>query len=230
MLIKRRYPSHLQRLPIFQRVWFLPLFSLVAALCWVVTAASQDDKKTNGHPSRQQFTLSVEMPGNTSLRANALYIPRPGQRACPYQNPSLQFESPASNVTNHSDFSIPLSYELPDCHLDLSTVDFETLAFHGTDHRQRSQTNSGAIAIRDHLHKGVPGFPASGEKTYRALCDWQNRVANGTVTPEQMLTCYAADPQWQPLGDKDHPHHVGGALSRQELDGKRIRLKFKKNA
>ncbi|NWE69794.1 hypothetical protein HX857_13910 [Pseudomonas gingeri] len=226
MLFPHKAP-HIRATPLFQRPWIIPLFGLIGALCWIATATSQSGTTANGRPSKEHFTLSGAMPAQTALRASARYTPDRQQAGCPYQHPTLHFDTPAGDTHRDFDFDIPTGYELPDCQLSLSEVSFETEAFYGQDNHQRSISNSGAITLRDDLRAGVSGFPASGEKHYRALCHWQEQDTPAGVEPQKTLSCYSVDEQWQMLGNDYKRKQLGGVFSRQELEGRKIRLELR---
>lgn len=228
MLFKQK-PPHLRATPLFQRPWIIPLFGLIATLCWIAIATRQPERPPHGHPSKEHFILSGSMPIHTALRASARYTPGNHQTGCPYQHPTLHFDTHPMDAPRAFDFTVPTGYELPDCKLYLSEVSFETEAFYGQDNHQRSITSSGAITLRDDLRPGVSGFPLSGEKHYRGLCDWQQQGTPDDLEPQKTLNCYSVDEQWQALGSDYKRKQLGGVFSRQELEGKRIRLELRKN-
>ena len=213
-----------QRLSIIQRVWFLPLFAVVGTLCWVATA-QQSPKGSSGYRSTTHFLLVGEMPANTALRTTAQYDPLPDQHGCPLHRPQLHLDTQPDSALQPFSFEVPLAWHLPGCTLVLSDVDFVTDGFYGGDSKKRSSSTSGAIAVRETLQKGVPGFPATGEKEYRGLCSWQTRANPNGTEQQPFLTCHAANRQWALIGDQ--PHRPGGAVSRNELAGKTIRMTFR---
>ncbi|QXI29085.1 hypothetical protein [Pseudomonas vanderleydeniana] len=228
MLLKQK-PPHIRTTPLLQRPWIIPLFGVVACLCWVAIATRQPERPANGQPSKEHFILSGSMPIQTALHASARYTPGNLQDSCPYQHPTLHFDTLPLDAPRTFDFTVPIGYELPDCKLHLSEISFETEAFYGQDNQQRSITSSGAITLRDDLRKGVSGFPSSGEKHYRGLCDWQLHSTPAGLEPQKSLNCYSVDEQWQALGNDYKRKQLGGVFSRQELEGKRIRLELRKN-
>ncbi|WP_397450169.1 hypothetical protein [Pseudomonas sp. NA-150] len=213
-----------RRLSIIQRVWFLPLFAVIGTLCWVATA-QQSPAGNSGYRSTTHFLLVGEMPANTVLRSTAQYDPMPGQQNCPHHRPQLHMDTQPDSAVQPFSFEVPLAWHLPGCTLVLSDVDFVTDGFYDGDKKKRSSTTSGAIAVRETLQKGVPGFPESGEKEYRGLCRWQRLVGPDGGKQQPFLTCHAADKRWGLIGDQ--PHRPGGAVSRNELAGKTIRMSFK---
>ncbi|MCU1737269.1 MULTISPECIES: hypothetical protein [Pseudomonas] len=226
MLLNRKYPK-LHAQSVFRHPWFFPLLGALGVICWVATAASTPDQHAAGQPSAAHFLLIAQMPAQIALRANAHYIPSTNQAGCPYQPPVLHFNTPLADTPRSSDFKVPLGYELPDCKLHLSEVDFETEAFYGPDNLNRSITHGGSIAVRDNLRPGVSGFPSSGEKQYEGLCDWEITDPEALFGPGQVLTCHALDDQGRVIGGNRKPSRLGGTLSLEDLQGKRIRLNLK---
>ncbi|MGV8916454.1 MAG: hypothetical protein ACOH2R_01410 [Pseudomonas sp.] len=218
-LLRRR------RLSIIQRVWFLPVFAVVGTLCWVATAANQSPTSDSGFRSSTHFQLVGEMPANTALRTTVQYDPLPDQKGCPHHRPQLQLDTERGNAAQPFNFEVPLAWHLPGCTLVLSDVDFITDGYYGDGDAKRSSTTSGAIAVRETLQKGVPGFPQSGEKEYRGLCRWQKPTGLEDSKQQPIMTCHAANKRWALIGDQ--PHRPGGAVSRNELAGKTIRMTFR---
>ncbi|KIH85567.1 hypothetical protein [Pseudomonas batumici] len=228
MRLNRKYPR-LQAQPLLRRPWSFPLLGALGVICWVATAASTPDNPIAGHPSAAHFSLVTQMPARTALQASAHYIPKANQIGCPYQPTVLHFNTPLAETPHSSDFKVPLGYELPDCKLYLSEVSFETEALYGADNLNRSISHSGSIAVRDNLRPGVSGFPSSGEKQYEGLCDWEIIDPDALVGPGQVLTCHALDDQGRVIGGNRKPSKLGGTLSLEDLQGKRIRLNLKMN-
>ncbi|WP_273822123.1 hypothetical protein [Pseudomonas asplenii] len=228
MLFKQK-PPHIRATPLFQRPWIIPLSGLIGVLCWIFVATQPSARPASGRPSKEHFILSGSMPIQTALRASARYTPGNQQSGCPYQHPILHFDTVPLDSPRTFDFTVPTGYELPGCKLYLSEVSFETEAFYGQDNHQRSITSSGAITLRDDLRPGVSGFPSSGEKHYRGLCDWQPHSTPAGLEPQQSLNCYSVDEQWQALGNDYKRKQLGGVFSRQEVEGKTIRLELRKN-
>jgi len=226
MFSARRHP-HLQRLSIIQRAWFLPLFGGLGIISWIATTSHQPIHHTSGYRSSTHFMLIGEMPANTALRGTAQYNPMPGQHGCPYHRPELHLDTRPAESPQSFSFEVPLAWHLPDCTLLLSDVSFVTDGFYGGGYEQRSSTTSGAIAVREALQKGVPGFPESGEKEYRGICSWQGFSNADEQDQQPLMTCHAADRQWKIIGDQFRPHRAGGAVSRNELAGKTIRMMFR---
>jgi len=228
MLLKQK-PSPIHVTPLFQKPGIIPLCGLLASLCWIAIATQPVKRPGNGQPSKEHFILSGSMPVHTALRASARYTPGNHQTGCPYQHPTLHFDTSPVDTPRAFDFKVPTGYELPDCKLYLSELNFETEAFYGQDNHQRSITSSGAITLRDDLRPGVSGFPASGEKHYRGLCDWQPQNTPAGLEPQKTLNCYSVDEHWQALGNDYKRKQLGGVFSRQELEGKTIRLELRKS-
>ncbi len=228
MLLNRKYPR-LQAQPLLGHPWSFPLLGAFGVICWVATAASTPDKPATGQPSAAHFSLIAQMPARTALLASAHYIPKASQTGCPYQPTVLHFNTALAETPLSSDFKVPLGYELPDCKLYLSEVSFETEALYGPDNLHRSITHSGSIAVRDNLRPGVSGFPSSGEKHYEGLCDWAISDPDALLGPGQVLRCHAMDDQGRLIGGNRKPSKLGGTLSLEDLQGKRIRLNLKIN-
>lgn len=226
-MFSARRPPHLQRLSIIQRAWFLPLFAGLGVISWIATTSQQSSRHTSGYRSSTHFMLIGEMPANTALRGTAHYNPMPGQHGCPYHRPQLHLDTQPAHSPQNFSFEVPLAWHLPDCTLLLSDVSFVTDGFYGANNQQRSSTTSGAIAVREALHKGVPGFPESGEKEYRGVCSWQRFTDVEGQGLQPLMTCHAADGQWKIIGDQYRAHRPGGAVSRNELAGKTIRMMFR---
>ena len=218
---------HPQHLSMIQRAWFLPLFAGLGIISWIAIATCESPANDSGYRSSTHFMLIGEMPANTALRGTAQYDPMPGQRGCPYHHPRLHLDTHPSGLSQTFSFEVPLAWHLPDCTLLLSEVDFVTEGFYGAGHAQRSSTTSGAIAVRDALQKGVPGFPESGEKEYRGVCSWQTYAQTDGQNLQSLMTCHAANRQWTLIGDQRRPRRPGGAVSRNELAGKTIRMTFR---
>lgn len=206
---------------IVQRAWFIPACAAFAVVCWIATAASQSSPSfTNS--SAESFTLSGELPAHSALRATAQYT----SHLCKYPPALLQHDSaPEVQAFN---FEIALSYSLPDCEMLLSEVSLVIDGFHGEQHALRSSTSGGVIAIRPDMSplqkNGVPGFPASGAKEYRGLCSWRTVWAGEGQAEARHLECEAADKDWKVASDGKYQRRPGGAVSRQQLAGKTIRM------
>jgi hypothetical protein len=218
---------HLKHLSMIQRAWFLPLFAGLGVISWIATATYESPANNSGYRSSTHFMLIGEMPANTALRGTAQYDPMPGQRGCPYHRPQLRLDTHPSDLPQTFSFEVPLAWHLPDCTLLLSDVDFVTDGFYGAGYAQRSSTTSGAIAVRDALQKGVPGFPESGEKEYRGVCSWQTDTQTDKQHLQSLMTCHAANRQWKLIDNQRMPRRPGGAVSRNELAGKTIRMTFR---
>lgn len=214
-------PAHSQ-LP-----WLLPLIGVAALSGWGAIASNSLTPFDSGCLSSEHFILSGEIPSLTGLRALAHFGPATSQAECPVTNPLLPFDVLPGEGTRFFSFKVPLSYEIAGCRLDLTRVDFETEALYGTENLQRSISSSGALSVHKTLHSVVPGFPDSGERELRGLCIWQAGTAEQVIEPEWRFTCHAADQDWRLLGDREQLVRPGGAVSLEDLEGKRIYLNFR---
>jgi hypothetical protein len=222
-----RSASSLKQLPLAQRAWFIPLIGTLGVISWFATAASQSVGNASGRQSEAYFTLSGEMPAHTVLHATAQYDPVPGQRNCPYQHPERQLDTVPGDAPQPFSFQVPLAYELPGCMLSISDIKLVIDGFYGPDNQHHSSSITGAITVRDAQVKHVSNFPASGEKEYRALCSWHPLSKLANEQAKRLLTCHAADGQWKIRGERLRPRHPGGAVIREQLAGKTIRLNFR---
>jgi hypothetical protein len=214
-----------QQRSIVQRPWFIPACAAFAVVCWIATAASQSISRAPDS-SAASFTLSGEIPAHSALRATAHYTPSGSSHRCNYPPALLQHDS-APDVQAFN-FEIALSYSLPDCEMLLSEVSLVIDGFHGEQHALRSSASGGVIAIRPDMSprqkNGVPGFPASGAKEYRGVCSWRAVWAAEGQAEARRLECEAADKDWKVASDGRHQRRPGGAVSRQQLAGKTIRM------
>lgn len=212
---------------IVQRPWFIPACAVFAVICWIATAASQSISRTPDS-NAESFTLSGEIPAHTALRATAQYSPSGTAHSCNYPPALLQHDSVPGDDVQAFNFEIALSYSLPGCEMLLSEVSLVVDGFSGEQRVLHSSTSGGVIAIRPDMSprqkNGVPGFPASGEKEYRGLCSWRTIWTAQGQGETRRLECEAADKDWKVASDGRHQRRPGGAVSRQQLAGKTIRM------
>lgn len=217
-----------QKRAIVQRPWFLPACAVFAVLCSIATAASQSIPRPADLHHAASFTLSGEIPARTALRASAQYAPSGPAHSCNYPPAILQHDAPYSDNTQPFSFEIALSYSLPGCQMLLSDVSLVVDGFYGEAPAQHSVASGGAIAVRDmspQQKNGVPGFPASGEKAYRGLCRWLTLWTAEGQPEARRLNCAAADKDWKVSSEGQR--QPGGAVSRQQLAGKVIRMTWR---
>ena len=213
---------------IVQRAWFLPACTLFGVVCWIATATSQSISRSGDPGSTSSFTLTGEIPAHSALRATAEYAPSGSAQHCNYPPATLHHHAPRGDSAQPFRFEIALSYNLSGCTLLLNDVSLVVDGFYGDAPEQHSATSGGTIAIRADMRprqkNGVPGFPASGEKEYRGICHWLTLWTAEGQPQARRLNCEAADKNWKVSSEGQRQRRPGGAVSRQQLAGKTIRV------
>ena len=214
-----------QRRSIVQRSWFLPACAVFAVVCSIATAASQSIPRPANLRNTASFTLTGEVPAHSALRATAQYAP---SGSCNYPTATLHHDAMPGDSARPFNFEIALSYSLPGCQMLLSDVSLVIDGFYGDKPEQHSAASGGTLAIRANMSpqqkNGVPGFPLSGEKEYRGICHWLKLRTPEGQPEARRLNCEAADKDWKVASDGQRQRRPGGAVSRQQLAGKTIRV------
>lgn len=179
----------------------------------------------------ESFTLQAELPANFKFSGDAYYAPATGetctvpQRSSGREPDRKYFESDYQNTTHRVEFKVPLTERVGGCPLVLSSIKIDLTGKWGErkwgNDWGQIHSDFASLSFRDELPMGYPGMPASGVREFQGQCMWLFRTMGPERAIRKILKCQDFDGQgqlqkWRP----------GGALQRDQLAGKTVRLEI----
>lgn len=194
-------------------------------------------------PGLDHFTLMGELPADFSSKITATYSPTQregctrtfysyglGTEVTQLKQHFAIFETERNPQPQKFKQSIPLSYKLVSCTLQLASVDFKVVGHYGPDPVFDKHPSGGGLIIYDNRPEQAPTFPANGTLEVRGLCTWLFKISDALARKggiSKILGCYGADEEWQVTDDRFKRRGVGAALGRDELAGKTVNMIFR---
>lgn len=217
-------------------------FPLLSACSWVGHVAKESALSATSFHGLDSFHLTGEVPANFTFIGKAQYAPSEGE-SCETYSPGLggqvqrrfqhAYRSDAQPESHTFRFRVPLDYYMPGCSMELTGIHYELEATYGTDSWDHGRDNAGGLSVRRTLPSVVPTFPDSGVKEYRGLCTWLFQISTATAKKgeiEKLLSCHAADENWQIGEDRFARRKPGAAVRRGEVKGNEVRIVFRLSA
>jgi hypothetical protein len=215
-------------------VFFLAL-PLMGACSWAGQMARDGAEEATSNYGSESFTLVATIPANFGFISKAQYAPRAGQN-CKTYSPGLGGEVTrhqqktdridVKNIEQTERFEIPLEYHIAGCVMDLVRVDTNINGQYGISSLDIGG-DGGGFSIKN-LPDGNPSNTSdSSEVNFHGVCNWLFQLSVARIKKDgisKILSCSAADEQWNVSEDRFSKSKPGGALNRNVLPGKIIHL------
>ncbi|UQS16439.1 hypothetical protein [Pseudomonas sp. HS6] len=188
--------------------------------------------------SKEHFTLTITLPAKFGFTSKAKYLPKDGG-SCTTYNPSLgasvSRQQQKSNTTEAKDTEqtvstdIPLQYSIAGCAMTLVRVSYEVSAAYGADAWSNDLELAGGTAIKSEV-AGDANTPYPDVIEQRGLCAWSFQISTAKAKKnqiEKILTCAAANSNWEVPSDRFQRRKPGGAVFGADIVNKTIHATFK---
>ena len=186
--------------PLFLRVLFASAMALVVSGCSMAQTES--------------FTFQAEMPENFTISPVAYYASTSGD-SCSSKN---RIQSGQSIETRPVEFKLPLTDTTRGCSMVLTNVVLHIEGQWGKRELDMSLQRAG-LSILDEPTETLRPFPASGPLVFQGQCQWFFRTMGPYRYIVKILQCRALD-----TNGVVHKSLAGGALQRDQLAGKTVKL------
>ena len=186
--------------PRFLRVLF------VNAMAFVVSGCSLAQP--------EHFTFQAEMPENFTISPVAYYASNSGD-SCSSKN---RIQNGQSIGARPVEFKLPLTDTTRGCSMVLTNVVLHIEGQWGKRELDMSLQRAG-ISIRDEPTENLRPFPTSGPLVFQGQCQWFFRTMGPYRYIVKILECRALD-----TNGVVQKSLVGGALQRDQLAGKTVKL------
>lgn len=220
------------------RIAFFLTLPLIGACSFAGQIAKDSVEGATSYYSREHFTLVATIPAKFGFTSKAIYSPKSGEK-CETYSPGLggnvTRQQQNSNTTDAKDIEqtvstdIPLEYHIADCSMELTRVSYEVSARYGTGSLDSDLELAGGIsATSTKTRANSETYERTIEQ--RGLCSWLFKISNSKITKgqvEKILSCYAANENWETSEIRSKRRKPGGAIQRAELANKTVRIEFR---
>ncbi|MGE8175205.1 hypothetical protein [Pseudomonas fluorescens] len=218
----------------FRSVFFLAL-PFMGACSWAGQIAKDGVEGATSYYSSDHFTLVATVPANFGFTSKAQYSPRAGKECKTYvsalggevtRHQQKTDEISAKPTQQTARFNIPLEYHIAGCTMDLTHV--------GTDIEGRYGPSSldlggdgGGITIRDTEPTNTSTSGVKNDEEFLGLCTWMFQLSVARIQKDgisKILSCSAADNNWNVPSDYFSRSKPGGSIIRPRLKNKEIKM------
>ncbi|MGN4049423.1 hypothetical protein [Pseudomonas sp. SM4] len=211
--------------------------SLLCLTFPLIGACSSADSMT-GDYGADTFTLIANSPANFELTFKSQYSPESGQN-CDVYVPGLGSTQPRRHQKTDSvdvkdraqttRFKIPLSYHIAGCTLALTRVAVAIDGRYGPSSLDIGG-DVGGISVRGGTASGGVTPSAPGTAEFRGLCTWMFQLSVARIEDDgisKILSCSAADSNWNVPADYYERGKPGGTVQRSTLKNSEISFTYR---
>ncbi|MBK5343940.1 hypothetical protein JFU48_21430 [Pseudomonas sp. TH49] len=218
------------------RTVFFLVLPLIGACSFAGQMAKDSVEGVTSHYSSDHFILVATIPANFGFTSKAKYSPKKGEK-CEVYSPGLggnvirqqqkSNNTDAKNVEQTVSTDIPLKYNIADCSMELTRVSYELSASYGTGARDRDLELAGGLTVTD--TRGAQDQVSANASEQRGICSWLFQISTAKAKKdniEKILSCSAADQNWNVPDDYSKRKKPGGAVARDKLNKKIVTVVF----
>ena len=219
------------------RTAFFLVLPLMGACSWAGQMAKDSVEGAASYYGGEHFTLVATVPAKFGFTSKAQYSPKAGE-SCQRYSPGLgglvTREQQRSNTTEAKDIqqtvstNIPLEFHIADCSMELTRVDYEVNGTYGTDAWDHGLDTAGGLLVRAKPAQAAKDL-SSKVIEQRGLCAWLFQISTAKAKKdgiEKILSCNAADNNWNIPDDYFERKKPGGVVYRDSLDQKTVKIQF----